>query len=181
MSPPNNIDGVAITLRLVEVADAAFLYGLRIDPELSRYLSPVSGGVETQADWIASYKEREVSGREAYYVVESGDGHSCGTVRLYDIQDDVFTWGSFVLTEAKPAKAAIDVAVASLGIGFSDFGCTSAEIDAKTDNKVALGFYDRFGMTRFDEKDGSILMRYDKTTFEANRERLLEIVHNAHA
>lgn len=181
MLPPASVNGVACTLRLVEVQDAAFLYGLRVDPELSRYLSPVTGGVEDQAAWIAAYKAREATGREAYYIVENQQGRAFGTVRLYDITADVFTWGSFVLTHDKPAKAALEVTLLSLGIGFATFGCTRAEIDAKTENTRALNLYDRFGMTRHGEKDGSILMCYDRSDFDANQKRLMEIVHNAHA
>ena len=180
MLPPTKIKGITCILRLVDFTDVEFLFGLRSDPVLSRYISPVTGQVEDQVSWIASYKAREAAKTEAYYIIETLDGCAFGTVRLYDIKLGEFTWGSFILTDVKPGKAALDVAVHSLEIGFSTFGCNCAKLDAKSQNKHALSFYDRFGMTRYGEKDGSVLMHYDRIKFDANRERLLEIIQNAH-
>ena len=180
MLPPANVSGHACVLRLGEIKDAKFLYGLRVDPELSRYLSPVTGGVEGQAAWIASYKAREALGSEAYYIVEAPGGRPCGTVRLYDIVAENFTWGSFILTPDKPAKAALDVMLHSLEIGFAAFGCDRAELDAKMENTQALSLYDRFGMARYGEEDGSVLKCYQRLDFNAECELLLEIVKHAH-
>lgn len=180
MLPPANVSGHACVLRLVEIKDATFLYGLRLDTELSRYPSPVTGGVEGQAAWIASYKARKALGSEAYYIVEAPGGRPCGTVRLYDIVAEKLTWGSFILTPDKPVKAALDVMLHSLEIGFAAFGCDRAELDAKMENTQALSLYDRFGMARYGEEDGSVLKCYQKLDFNAECERLLEIVKHAH-
>jgi len=114
---------------------------------------------------VSSYKEREARSSEAYYIVETHDGAPCGTVRLYNFGASDFTWGSFVLNNRKPRKAALDVAVHSFGIGFTTFSCNRAQIDAKIDNISARNFYDRFGMTQYGEKDGIILRCDDMATF----------------
>ncbi|RMH44058.1 MAG: N-acetyltransferase, partial [Alphaproteobacteria bacterium] len=92
---PERVEGFRLALRLVRPADAAFIHGLRTDPDIARHLSPVTGTVEDQRRWIEEYKTREAAGTEAYYIIERRDtGRPCGTVRLYDIDGTTFTWGS---------------------------------------------------------------------------------------
>lgn len=178
-NPPDRITGTAITLRLIGPDDAGFLFGLRRDPDLSRHLSPVAGTVEDQRRWIESYRERERAGTEAYYIVETLSGTRCGTIRLYGVGEHEFTWGSFILDGNKPAKAALEVTVRSLDLGFGHFGCDVAMIDVKHDNRRALEFYRRFGMETYDEDDDLVYLRYTKQAFEKRRDEYLEIVKDA--
>ena len=39
-------------------------------------------------------------------------------MRLYDFDAESFTWGSWILDESKPQKAAIESVVLSIGLGF---------------------------------------------------------------
>jgi len=75
------IAGPNLDLRLVEVSDTEYLYGLRTNPEYNRYLSVVRGSVEDQRYWIETYKAREGEGRELYYVMQRKDGIRCVTAR----------------------------------------------------------------------------------------------------
>ena len=54
-------------------------------------------------------------------MIERKDGTRCGLVRLYDFDVESFTWGSWILDESKPRKAALESAVLSLAIGFELF------------------------------------------------------------
>lgn len=80
------------------------------------------GTAEYQRRWIEAYKTCEAAGTEFYYIIELHDGTSCGTVRLYDIGTDIFTWGSWILDHNKPHKAALQSAVLSFGAGFHGVG-----------------------------------------------------------
>jgi RimJ/RimL family protein N-acetyltransferase len=142
----HEIIGKRLRLRLVEPADAAFIHALRTDPAFNAHLSPVTGTVADQKAWITAYKRREAAGEEFYYIIERQDGVPCGTVRLYGIIENSFTWGSWILNADKPPKAALDSALQSFAIGFEQLGLARADIDVRKDNRKAIDFYRRFGM-----------------------------------
>ena len=102
-------EGPNLVLRLIEPADADYVHGLRSNAKYNTHLSAVTGTAGDQRRWIEAYKDREAAGREYYYVIERKDGTRCGLVRLYDIGDGRFTWGSWILDENKPLKAAPEI------------------------------------------------------------------------
>ncbi len=162
----DRIAGARVDLRPVRVEDAAYIHGLRTDPAYNAHLSPVSGTADDQAAWISSYKEREAAGGEIYFIIERKDGKPCGTVRLYDITADSFTWGSWILDEGKPAKAALDSAMLVYRVAFERLGLERAVFDVRRDNARTLAFHDRFGAMRVGEDDLNIYYTYEKEAFE---------------
>ena len=138
---PVRIQGVRLILRLIKPEDADYVYSLRTDGRYNTHLSPVTGSVADQHAWIEQYKWREAAGQEYYYIIERRDnGQACGTVRLYDIQDTCFTWGSWILDEHKPAKAALESAVLSFEAGFNYLAATKALLDVRRLNIHATTF-----------------------------------------
>ena len=53
------INRYGLDVRLVNGYDANFIYSLRSDKELTKYISQVNGTLEHQIDWIKKYKVRE--------------------------------------------------------------------------------------------------------------------------
>ena len=102
------------------------------NPAYNTHLSTVTGTVDDQRTWIEDYKSREAQGQEFYYVIERKDGTRCGLVRLYDIEAESFTWGSWILDENKTRKAALESAVLSFGIGFDAIGVQLANVDVRS-------------------------------------------------
>lgn len=170
------VDGLNLSLRLIQPEDAEYVHGLRTDSVYNRHLSEVSGTVETQRQWIEGYKVREADGHELYYVIERKDGTRCGLVRLYDLQLRRFTWGSWILDENKPPKAALESAVLSLGVGFDTLGCDLAHVDVRMDNTHAEAFYRRFGMNETHRTAQDIYFEYPRARFEADRPNYLGIL-----
>lgn len=160
--------GKRLRLRLVTPEDAAFIHGLRTDPAYNQHLSAVTGKVEDQRAWIASYKAREAAGEEFYYVIERLDGVPCGTVRLYGITVDSFTWGSWILNADKPPKAALESALLIYDIGFQRLGLARAVFDVRADNERTLQFHRRFGA----QETGS---DPENQYFELTRDRFLAL------
>lgn len=140
--------GKRLRLRPVTPQDAAFIHGLRTDPGYNAHLSSVTGTVADQRDWITACKAREAAGEEFYYIIERQDGVPCGTVRLYGITEDSFTWGSWILNEDKPPKAALDSAVLLYDIGFEMLEKSRAVFDVRADNTRTVRFHLRFGATQ---------------------------------
>lgn len=165
-SDMKRIEGVRLALRLVAPEDADFIHGLRLDPRYNTHLSAVTGTVADQRGWIESYKAREAAGTEYYYIIERLDnGRACGVVRLYEIEGDQFTWGSWILNEDKPPKAALESAVLSFGAAFDRLDLRIAAVDVRKGNHRALNFYERFNMARESEDPQNIYFSYSAEQF----------------
>ena len=162
------MDGIRLSLRLVMPDDAAYIHGLRMDPAYNSHLSTVSGTVEDQCSWIEAYKAREGEGSEYYFVIERKDGVRCGVVRLYDIKNDEFTWGSWILDHNKPQKAALESAVLSFEFGFYTLGLSMANVDVRERNTHAAAFYRRLGMTETHRTKQDIFFVYPRARFDAD-------------
>ena len=154
---PRHRDGVRIAFRTVETADAEFIFALRSDPRYNAHLSSVQGDASDQRRWIEAYKNREKDGNEAYYViVNKTNSTDCGVVRLYDITDGHFTWGSWILNDQKPAKAALDCAVMIYDLAFHEWKLEKSLFEVNTDNQAALSFHRRFGAEEIGEDPESV-------------------------
>ena len=178
MKPPvlSKIDGVQLSLRLVQPEDAPYIHGLRTDPTYNGHLSTVTGKVEDQRGWIEAYKTREAVGAEYYFVIERKDGVRCGVVRLYDITRDQFTWGSWILDQNKPRKAVLESAVLSFGVGFNTLGIHTANVDVRVENTHAEAFYRRLGMTEVRRTEQEIFFVYSRAQFDATKDAYLSIL-----
>lgn len=175
----DRVEGPNLILRLIQPEDAEYVHGLRTDPGYNAHLSFVTGTVADQGRWIGDYKAREAAGREFYYIIERRDGTRCGTVRLYEIRADSFTWGSWILDHNKPPKAALESAVLSFGAGFDGLGCERALVDVRRSNTHAEAFYRRLGMTEIGCTEQDIFFTYPCTRFRADQERHLTVLNGA--
>lgn len=166
---PPVAEGPRLRLRPVRPEDAAYIHALRVDPTYNRHLSAVTGTIADQQTWIERYKQREAAGTEIYYIIERRDtGRPCGTVRLYEITADRFTWGSWILDANKTPKAALESAVLSFGVGFFDLGKTIASVDVRIGNTHAEAFYRRLGMAETHRTDEDVFFLYPRSRFAAD-------------
>jgi RimJ/RimL family protein N-acetyltransferase len=170
-----HVDGHNLSLRLIQPDDAEYVFGLRINPAYNEHLSDVTGSVEDQRQWIETYKSREAKLSELYYVIERKDGLPCGVVRLYDIKQDSFTWGSWILDHNKPFKAALESAILVYSIAFEALELSKAEFEVRNDNTNTLSFHRRFGAveTHSDEQDTFFILTSAKFFTDLPRYRAL--------
>lgn len=177
MARMHRFEGPNLILRLIQPEDAEYVHGLRTDPGYNAHLSFVTGTVADQRRWIDGYKAREAAGQEFYYIIERRGGTRCGTVRLYDIGADSFTWGSWILDHNKSPKAALESAVLSFGAGFDRLECERALVDVRHSNAHAEAFYRRLGMTEIGRTEQDIFFTYMRDRFLADRERHLAVLN----
>lgn len=170
------VTGPRLRLRLITPEDASYVHSLRLNPLYNRHLSAVTGTVEDQRKWIEHYKVQEAQCQQFYYVIERHDGERCGLVRLYDINDTQFTWGSWILDANKPPKAALESAVLSFGIGFDYLDLMVAKVDVRVENTHAEAFYRRLGMIETDRTARDIFFCYPRELFEETRFTYIEIL-----
>lgn len=173
------VAGPNLALRLTRPDDAEYVCHLRSNPRYNTHLSAVTGTVEDQRRWIEAYKAREAEGTEYYYLIERlSNGLPCGLVRLYDIEGDQFTWGSWILDDNKTSKAALESAVLSFGVGFNLLGKQKGLIDVRVQNKRAVEFYRRFGMAQIRDDEQNIYFNYSRERFEADYEAHMSILQS---
>lgn len=170
------VEGPNLALRLIETDDAEYVHGLRINPAYNQHLSEVQGTAADQRAWIERYKSREATMEELYYIIERNDGIRCGTVRLYEIKDDRFTWGSWILDENKPNKGALESAVLIYRIGFDLIGKDRAVFDVRNDNSHTLDFHLRFGATETGKFEADTHFSYERENFTQMYPRFLDIL-----
>lgn len=175
----SRVSGPNLSLRLITSRDAEYIHEIRSNPQLNRFLSQVVGEVEDQRQWIEAYKHREAAGLEFYYVIERRDGVRCGAVRLYEIEEDTFRWGSWILDAGKPRKAALESAVLSFGVAFEVLSLQLARVDVAIQNEHAAKFYRRFGMTEMHRTNSQIYFEYESRQFHLEKERFLSVVRQA--
>ncbi|MGR3592229.1 MAG: GNAT family N-acetyltransferase [Limimaricola soesokkakensis] len=179
MSGPSireSITGTQLQLRLVQPYDAEYIHGLRNNKTYNTYLSQASGTAVDQRQWIEKYKAREAALQELYYIIQLHDGKRCGTIRIYDIGSDGFTWGSWILDHNKPRKAALESAVLSFGVGFEWLGLDRAKVDVRIGNTRAEAFYRRLGMTETHRTRRDIFFTYTRARFDADKSTYLSLL-----
>lgn len=179
-TPLTTVTGPAnLRMRVVTPDDADYIHSLRTDPRYNTYLSPVAGGPEAQRAWIERYKPDEAAGRQYYFVMETQAGQRCGLVRLYDITDDSFTWGSWILDENKPPRAALESAFLIYEIAFGPLGLPRAVFEVMRDNAHTLAFHRRFGARETGEDATNFYFEYTAEQFRHDRPEFVRILKGA--
>lgn len=172
MAMRDDVKGPNLRLRLILPQDALYVHELRINPAYNTHLSAVNGTVDDQRRWIEAYKEREAAGQEFYFIIARNNGVPCGTVRIYDIRTDSFTWGSWILDHNKPPKAALESALLVYQFAFDVLGKVQAVFDVRRDNARTLMFHRRFGANETHGDDTDLFFTYPRSQFEVDRVRL---------
>lgn len=165
------ITGKSIQLRTVEKNDAQFILSLRLDDALNKYLSPVSHDLQTQYNWIDKYKIKEKESREFYFIIQTKDGESLGTVRIYDIRGNSFCWGSWILKQGAPVYAAIETALCVYVFGFEVLGHEQSHFDVRKDNAKVNAFHRAFGAVLDSEDELNYYYHIPRWSFEKAKVR----------
>jgi RimJ/RimL family protein N-acetyltransferase len=137
--------GPAFGLRPVEPTDAPAILALRSDPELTRYLPPLTVTAQQQADWIS--RQRETPG-DYYWAIERLQPGATleGVVGLYGGSDAGFEWGRWILRRGSLGAAASALLV--YGYAFEALGAPAVWCQSVVDNLPVVGFHDSCGLQR---------------------------------
>lgn len=157
------IRGKNINLRLALVSDAGFVCELRAQVNKTQFLSKVSNDVEAQKIWLSEYKKREKLGLEYYFVIEDIYEKRLGLVRVYDLQQESFCWGSWLIKDDAPTTTAIESVL--LVYGFGKLGYKISHFDVRKGNERVIAFHKRFGATVIKEDDDSFYFTYSLMSY----------------
>ena len=170
----NELNSKKIQLRLIDVEDASFVLGLRLDGRYNQFLSAVKPDLEAQKQWILDYKNEELAGRQYYFIIERFDGVRCGTVRIYDIGIDSFCWGSWILNENKTRYAAIESAFLVYDFGFGKLGFNKAHFDVVNQNDRVISFHKKMGAVKVNEDETNFYFEITRQSVEAIKRNLID-------
>lgn len=155
-----------------------YIYSLRINPLYNRHLSPPPSSAERQGDWIDGYVQREARGEEFYFLIERQDGIPCGTVRLYDLRQNSFCWGSWILDENKTKFAAAESALLVYEVGFEKLGFAQSHFDVRVENTSVIRFHERMGAVRTEVLGEDQHMRLTRDALETAKPKIMRIIQS---
>lgn len=139
-------------LDLVEEEDAEFILKLRRNPELNEYISDTDTNLEKQKEWIKSYKKKEKESKEFYFIVKKRNELTpCGTVRIYNINGGIATWGSFILSKERPNGASYEVVLETIKFAFEKLNLKKILLDVRKENRKAIYVYEKMGFIKYKE------------------------------
>lgn len=152
-------------MRLIEESDAEFVLKLRLDEKYNTFLSAVKPDLQAQIDWIREYKKDEKAKKQFYFIIERLDGTPCGTYRVYDLKEDSFTLGSWILNEDKTRYAAIESSILIAKFGFEELGYKKCHLQTMKNNTKLLTFYQGAGAIKIGEDESSYHFEINEFVF----------------
>jgi RimJ/RimL family protein N-acetyltransferase len=170
------LESKSIRIRLVEESDAAFILSLRLDGNYNKFLSKVDADLNAQKSWIRKYKEDEKERKQFYFIIERLDGTLCGTVRVYDLREDSFCWGSWILNKEKTRYAAIESALLVYEFGFNSLNLNNSHFEVIKSNYKVISFHEKFGAKHISEDDDHFYFTINKEDVALSRERFKGLV-----
>lgn len=153
----------------MNVEDAEFILSLRLNDNYNQYLSVVLPDIAAQRSWIRKYKELEIANQEYYFIIERKDGVRCGTVRVYDLKDSSFSWGSWILNEDKTRYSALESALLVYQFGFEKLGFAKSHFEVMKGNEKVVSFHEKMGAQLISEDEDHFYYEITKDAVAAKR------------
>jgi len=164
----SSVIGKNIKLRDVCEDDAEFILSLRLDKSLGQFISQTDCNLNMQIEWIKQYKQRI---NEYYFIIDSKDSIPCGTARIYDIRENSFSFGSWIIKRDAPAFVAIESFLLVHEIGFCKLGLKNAHLETKRENTKVVNFFKRFGAMQVNEDEGKNYFNLTYDQYKKSREK----------
>lgn len=162
--------------RLVDQNDAEFIYDLRTDAVLSRFVSPISGDVIVQKRWIIDYKKREAAGEDFYIIsIDPETGSKHGVNRLYNFRNNVFEVGSWLyIPRADISKSILgDINAREIAYDVLEFDICLFEV--RKGNKSVIRYHQGYSPELTGEDELNFYFSLSKVTFNLHKNKFLNI------
>jgi len=162
------VRGKSIFFREITSDDAEFILGLRTDPEKGKFLSATSSDVNKQIEFIENYSKNKT---DFYFVICDWEWNRVGTVRIYDIRENSFSWGSWIKSADAPKTFAVESALLIYDFGFFSLHYPMAHFEVIKENARVIEFHKRFGATIVSEDDSKVYFNFDLETYLTIRQK----------
>jgi len=155
--------------RLVNESDAEFIVKLRSDEKRARFIHHTDQDVSKQQRWIREYKEREQRGDEYYFIYDI-NGMPFGVNRIYNIQENHCTEGSWVCMSIEDSAKVIASALIIRDIVFEILGFGYDIFDVRIENKKVRKFHSISGAIITGKNDIDVFYVLKKEAYFQNRQ-----------
>jgi len=92
--------------------------------------------------------------------------------------DQVFVWGSWVLSDSASSTASIESALIVYAYAVDHLGFTAAHYDVRKGNESVWRFHERFGAVRISEGVSDYFYQIDLSAIQASRKRYNKVFPN---
>ncbi len=167
------IIGKNVDLVEVKVADAEFILSLRQNPDLNKYLSFVDNDLKKQKQWL---QKSIFNKNEYYYLIKNKKNTPVGTIRIYDIRNNVFCWGSWIILPEHRKYSSLESMFLLLKFAFFDLNLLETNFDVRKDNQKVINFHLKSGAVIIDEDSQNFFFNYKKEYFLDKYDYYREIV-----
>lgn len=159
-------DLYSLSVREIEISDASYVLGLRLDATYSKFISKVSDDLNAQKTYIQNYITNNASCRDSFYFILTNavTGKRCGTVRIYNLNNGTFEWGSWILDENKTRYAAMETAILIYEFAFKALGFDQSEFEVNRANERVIQYHIKSGAEVIRVDDVNFYFRIDKET-----------------
>jgi RimJ/RimL family protein N-acetyltransferase len=138
------IQGCNIDLKKVDLTDAEFIYNLRSDSDMNRYIHAMPEGysISSQKEWIMKQLQDEY---DYYFIIKNKNGNALGTISIYNIDTEEKTaelgrWISY----GNPIQNT-ESAIMIHDFGFEVLGLETIYTCTMNTNDKVKSFWKRFG------------------------------------
>jgi RimJ/RimL family protein N-acetyltransferase len=159
------IEGKFVNLRDVEVEDAKFILSLRCDEKKSRFLHKTEYDLKKQEEYIKKYKTLD---NEWYFIIENKNGESLGTTRIYDLREDSFCIGSWLLKNGTAPQEMLEGDYLMRTFGFEHLKMDKIHFDVRKGNTKVLRYHKLTGAKIVGETDLDYLFECTKDEYLKN-------------
>ncbi len=174
LKKPKKIIGNNLIFRDAAEDDAEFILGLRTNKQKSRYLTTTSNRLSDQIDWLKSY---QLASDQVYFVIEDKNNERVGTVRVYDVIESSFCWGSWILKDGVLSSFAIESALLTYHFALS-LGFNSAHFNVRRCNHSVCKFHENFGAMRVAEDSENIAYTISLDAIESSLRKFKRYLPN---
>lgn len=174
LSKPKKVVGNNLVFRDAQKEDAAFILELRTDSIKATHLSKTSNDLKQQEVWLERYGN---DNGQVYFIILNKQGEKVGTVRLYDITNDSFCWGSWILKNGTPSSYSIESALLVYHFALS-LGFEKAHFDVRKGNESVWKFHERFGANKVEETTDDFIYNISLESIEKSLEKYKKYLPN---
>lgn len=162
------VERYGIRLRPITMNDADFIYKIRRQPELSKYIGEIDSRFPVHLTWLEQYFHRE---GDYYFCIERLSGVPIGTIAIYDVTNNAGNWGRWVISSEVPAAPASVWLI--FHIAFDILGLSEVYSNTVIENASVVSFHDNCGLIRTGIEQGGLTIRgvpYDLVIHTAKKE-----------
>lgn len=165
-----------VDVRLVRDTDVPFILSLRADKWLTRFIHPTDNDEEKQTLWLKDYYIREKEGKD-YYFIYSRNGEDFGLNRIYNIENDSCTGGSWICKPGTPMELVVATNLLHRDIMFDILGLQVDNFDVRKNNLKVRKFHKLSGSVETGETELDILYSLTAERYREKKAFLLKLAN----